>query len=193
MKWTKDNYQHFIADVQNNVGKDEQSIADIVYFYGGSTYKTYNETLRFIDGRKNIKIADRDDVYAEIELLKAKISDYPLQEDIVVYRYRKLSIIKKIMLIFRLKGYIITERGFMSTTLLPYSPGMLDLVKTEKYNTLIKIVIHKGVPAIPLVFNEQQSLLKEHEMLFMPDMRLKLIKKSIKFSVRKISFEFEIM
>ena len=79
----------------------------------------------------------------------------------------------------------------MSTTLLPFSEGMTDLADRGGYFILFKIMVPKSITAIPLVFSESQTSLKEYEMLFIPGSKLELIKKSINIKAWRPLIEFE--
>ena len=193
--WIDDHYSKFIDDVQNNIGLSERNYADIVYEYGGNAYKIYNELLRLIDGRNEIIRANIEneyykEVFSEIEILKKSILQNKLNDNIVVYRYVKLELSEIFRMFIKSKEEILIERGFMSTTLLPYCTGMFKLGEREKYNVLFKIYVPIGTPSIPLFFNEKLTLLKEYEMLFLPNTKFKLTKKSFDLNAKIPVIEF---
>ncbi|HYE12678.1 MAG TPA: ADP-ribosyltransferase [Patescibacteria group bacterium] len=193
--WIDAHYSKFIDDIQNNIGLLERNYADIVYEYGGNAYKVYNDLLRVVDGRNeiiqaNTEVGDFKEFFSEIDILKKSILQNKLNDNIVVYRYVKLKLSKIFWMYTKAKEEIMIERGFMSTTLLPYCTGMVKLRERENYNVLFKVYVPKSTPSIPLFFNEKLTLLKEYEMLFLPNTKVKLIKKFFNFNARIPVFEF---
>jgi hypothetical protein len=195
-EWIFKNYLPFITDIQNKIARNERCFADIIYEYGGSAYQGYNDFLRAVKNKEDIIQRNKNNIHFrdlinDIELLKLKISEYPLKDNVILYRYSKLPIYEMFKLLFHTKGYIYTEYGFMSTTFLPFLEGMIDFADKGRYLVLFKIRVSKNIPAIPLVFNGSQTCLKEYEMLFMPGSKLEMIKKSINIKMWRPLFEIE--
>lgn len=133
-------------------------------------YKIYNSLLRTIDGinekLENFK-KNSDKYYEEklneIEVLIDGISKEKVCSNIIVYRYTKKTLFKAL---YKNNNKIAIERGFMSTSLLPVSSSIHKLIKDYNYDCLLRIYVPKGTPGIPIIFNNNQTRLKEYEFFF---------------------------
>ncbi|MDF1617295.1 ADP-ribosyltransferase [Petrocella sp. FN5] len=197
--WINENYNELVKYLQINAeAVDSKNVAYLLYSYGGSMDKWYNQILRDMKGdfrelKKKIDNSDDSESIEELLLLKDFISDYPLEKDLIVYRYIRLNLFGIIKLILKKVGSQEIEHGFLSTTLLPFCSGMLELKNKKRYNTLLKIHAKKGTACIPLQFNEEQSKLKEYEMLFPPGIIMSLTKKTFNIKSRCILLEYQIL
>ena len=198
-KWLFDNYAESIQFIQDYCSKEDRTNpAYLLYSYGGEGYREYNEVLRLAKGSRDLarnyfnKYSDIE-TYEEIQILNDFIMKYPLQNDLVLYRFEKLDFKELIKLIKKPFGSTVVDYGFISTTLLPDSSGMNELRKNKKYNVMYKLFVPKGVPAIPVQFRSDQTMLKEFEMLFPLGIEKKMIRKRFNINQRIIMFEFEIL
>lgn len=185
--WLSHNYGDFIQYVQDNIEHGKKDFPNVLMTYGGSWYKLINSRLRF-DDRNSI---DERDIEQDIRILIDGMSEYFVPEDIIVYRYIHHRVVK-LLINHSLEQNRIVERGFMSTTLCPLSNGMLELIKRHKYNCLIKLYVPKGIPGVPIKFNDEQTYLNEYEFLFPPDLSLIVIKKYFSFKYLKMIYECKI-
>lgn len=191
-EWLKLHYGNFINNIQSQIDKNTNKFADLLYSYGGSAYKEYNSILREIDGKKellNNKDKYNRELIEEIEILEDGISKVQVSDNIVIYRYTKKKYIKALLKKSKNDNKVIADRGFLSTTLLPDTEGMRKLVKEHRYNCILKIYIPKGTSGVPIKFNNKQTILNEHEFLFLPNTRLKIIGGKFNLKIFKTIYE----
>lgn len=184
LNWIEEHFGERLKRLQNEIEKGNTGFAELIYGYGGNGYKLLNETLRIIDGddkvysniKDNMKSPYNNDI-KEIEGILCGMFEYKIPEDIIVYRYMRKRDLRK--LLRSRDDKVIIERGFLSTSLLPYCNGMKSFQENYKAKCLLKIYIPKNSVGIPLLFDSKQSNLKEFEVLFPNNSRLKIIKKRI--------------
>lgn len=196
--WLYDNYHDLIQYVQENcLIPTKENHANLLYLYGGNGNKLYNPILRASKGDKNIaekyfdSIKQRNAIN-EIEVLDRFIRSKHLQHDLVLFRYVKLSLKEVINLLRTPKNDKIIDYGFLSTTLLQDCEGILELMEKEDYNVLYKLNTPKGIPGVPLLFNNDQTKLQEYEILLPTGIVKTLVRKSFNMKRRMLMFEFNL-
>lgn len=196
--WLYDNYHDLIQYVQENcLIPTKENPANLLYLYGGNGNKLYNTVLRASKGDKNIaekyfdSIKQRNAIN-EIEVLDRFIRSKHLQHDLVLFRYVKLSLKDILFLLITPKNKKIVDYGFLSTTLLQDSEGILELKEKEEYNILYKFNTPKGIPGVPLQFSNDQTKLQEYEMLLPTGIEKTLVRKTFNMKRRMLMFEFNL-
>lgn len=197
-QWLEDNYSDLISYIQTNCeSDDEMNPARILYGYGGNGHRLYNPILRAAKGDmvvvyEHFEKTNEGFLHKEIQILDQFIMNNSLVENIVLYRYDSVNILKILYLYITRKGKTSIDFGFPSTTLLPYTDGMKRLRERQSFNVLYKYYTNKGVPAVPVKFTPKQSNLKEFEMILAKGIKRKLIKKGFDLKIGLPYFEFEL-
>lgn len=174
-EWAIDNFGLWLEDIQPNKDNNiKNSIADLLYTYTGNMNIPYNQFLR---GYRNGYREDEIEEYSRnIEIIKKEICKFELSENIVVYRYAHKKLFKRFFKSSKPKvGELFTDKGFVSTTLLP--DALKEFAKQHKYNCLLKIYLPIATKGAYIKFND--SLLNEHEFLLPPNSTFRLDKKYI--------------
>lgn len=180
-EWGVRHFGQWLNDIQPDIGNlDNGSIGNLLYFYAGNMYMIYNNFLRGLKGFDNEEIKEYS---RDISILVKEISKFSLIENIIVYRYTDKKLFKYLFDSSSAElGKTFTERGFMSTTLVP---GLLrEFANEHNYNCLLKLYLPKGTKGAYLKFNN--SKLNEHEFLLPPNATFKLVKKYFSLKYRTV-------
>lgn len=197
--WLKENFQELIQYVQDNCSNgDKKNPAYILRLYGGNVHRNYNGVLNVAKGNfesasEYFKGEDNLQTFEEIKILNQYICQFPLPQDLILYRYEKMSLKGVLELLFSPKTTSQVNYGFLSTTLLPFSEGMITLKKEKGFNILYKLNAPKGLPAVPLQFSSEQTTLKEYEMLLPIEIEKKLVGKRYDLNRRILTIEFDLL
>ncbi|MCB2300670.1 ADP-ribosyltransferase [Clostridium tagluense] len=164
-------FNSWINDVQIN---NKNNISNLLYAYTGSMNVIYN---RFLRGQVEFEEEQLEKYPKEIDIITKEICKLELQEDIIVYRYTCKSFFRNSFESFKSKiGRNFTEKGFMSTTLLP------DLVKefpqNHKYDYILKLYLPKGTKGAYVSIGNNN--LNEYEFLLPPNATFKLLKRGFR-------------
>ena len=173
-EWGKQYYSDWLPKLQNQEYDPETPSESFFRWYTQGIDYSFNNILRY----SSIDEYDFNNSGFSKEMFRdsmAEINKHRLCENVVVYRYvfgELLSAMKRwSKLYFIRKNAILTDKGYFSTTL------CLDSVKdrpyaTLKQHTLFKIYVPKGMPC---VYVDLISDMGENELLFAPNIRLKVI------------------
>lgn len=142
--------------------------------YTRGSPSVYNNILRY----KNINTYDFTDYSIskdEIIGSAAEINKNFLSENIVVYRYVSPIVLREMKtwgnIKYIRKNSILTDKGFFSTTLSLDSVTERDYAQ-KKNSSIFKIYVPKGTPC---VYVGLIAGMNENEMLFAPDIKLKVL------------------
>lgn len=173
-EWGKEHYSDWMPELQNQDYKPQTPAEYFFRRYTQGSPTGYNRILRDVGVDKY----NFEDSGLTKEMFLDSISEinkHPLCEDIIVHRYvdkytlrdmKKWSNVK-----FIRHNSILTDKGFFSTTL------SLDSVTgrhcaTLRGHSLLYIYVPKGTPC---VYVDLVSDMHENEMLFAPDIKLKVL------------------
>lgn len=173
-EWSKEHYSYWMPKLQER-DSDEQTPAEKFFrSYTRGDSSVYNRILRCY----NINTYDFTDYpISKDEIIEgiAEINKNLLSENIVVYRYVSPMVLDLMETWSNVKSIrrnsILTDKGFFSTTL------SLDSVSKRGYaqyknNSIFKIYAPKGTPC---VYVGLVAGMDENEMLFAPNIKLKVI------------------
>lgn len=173
-EWGKKYFSDWLPKLQYQEYNPETPSEKFFRWYTQGLDYSFNRILRYLGIDKydyNNSLFSKEMFYDSI----AEINKRSLCENIVVYRYVSKYILSKMkkwsnVLIIK-KNVILTDKGYFSTTL------CLDSVKdrpyaTLKQHTLFKIYVPKGTPC---VYVDLVADMGENELLFAPNIRLKVI------------------
>ncbi|WP_179208022.1 ADP-ribosyltransferase [Clostridium diolis] len=146
--------------------KLECEVYKVFSYYCGNYGKIINEYCRI--GNGSIE-SEPETIEAMISLIKFEIEKFVIKENIVAFRtlsYRDLLIVQRKTKLK--KGMIIVDEGFMGVGLVRE-----ELLKEQKYDTVIKVLIPKGCHGIylDLISNREN----EQEILLNKGTKLKII------------------
>lgn len=173
-EWGKKYYSDWLPELQNQEYKPETPCEQFFRYYTQGVDHVFNGILRYL----NIDEYDFKDSGFTKEMFSdsiAEINKHRLCENIVVYRYVSKYLLQEMkewsnVHIIR-KNTVLMDKGYFSTTL------CLDSVKdrpyaTLKQYTLFKIYVPKGTPC---VYVDLVADMGESELLFAPNIRLKVV------------------
>lgn len=173
-EWGKKYYSDWLPKLQNQEYKPETPSEKFFRWYTQGVDYAFNRIPRY----SSIDEYDFNDSGFSKEMFSDSISEinkHILCENIVVYRYVYEDLLSAMKiwseLYFIRKNAVLTDKGYFSTTL------CLDSVKdrpyaTLKQHTLFKIYVPKGMPC---AYVDLISDMGENELLFAPDIRLRVI------------------
>lgn len=177
-KWGTEHYNDWMVELQNQ-SYDPQTPAEKFFrYYTQGINHVYNRILRHF----NINTYDFKDSFVSKEMFLDGISEiekHPVCEDIIVHRYVHKDILHNMKNWSNVKvikpNSILTDKGFFSTTL------SLDSVigrgyATPIHHSLFYIYVPKGTPCVYL---DLISEMYENEMLFAPDVKLKVLNRDL--------------
>lgn len=173
-EWGKKYYSDWLPKLQNQEYKPETPSEKFFRWYTQGVDYAFNRIPRY----SSIDEYDFNDSGFSKEMFSDSISEinkHILCENIVVYRYVYEDLLSAMKiwseLYFIRKNAVLTDKGYFSTTL------CLDSVKdrpyaTLKQHTLFKIYVPKGMSC---AYVDLISDMGENELLFAPDIRLRVI------------------
>lgn len=173
-EWGKEHYGYWLPKLQDQDTDAQTTLEKFFRSYTRGSSSVYNNILRY----NNINTYDFTDYpISKDEIIggAAEINKNLLTENIVVYRYVSPIVLKNMKKWSNVKfikhNCILTDRGFFSTTLSLDSVEEHDYAK-DKNNFIFKIYVPKGAPCVyvGLVAN-----MDENEMLFAPNIKLKVL------------------
>lgn len=188
--WLEKNYSAFLSKIQNEMNINN-SLGDALFCYTGSMSKAYNIILRFNNGLlDNIdKMIDKyygvsnnnnfedcinnvlaKDAKNDIRKIYNSFSYNVVEDDIVLFHYFDSKYFK----IPNKKSEIFSINNFISTTMVKNTEGIIKLIESENYNSVLKINVKKGTNCIP-IGNNPGSQLKEFEIILKPCTKFKII------------------
>lgn len=175
-EWALKYYERWIREIQIDKGNlDPNSIAYLLYVYSGNMNVVYNNFLRGVSEYTKSEI---EEYTKGIDTIKKEISKFELQENIVVYRYTHTKLFRFLFENFKTKkGKQFTDKGFMSTTLVPEL--LKSFAKNHRYNCVLKLYLPKGTKGVYIKFDE--SILNEQEFLLPPNSTFTLLKRRFSF------------
>lgn len=162
-KWSKE-YKRVMKESKKSV--DDPIFTSIIECYLGELYRQINEYLRFDK--------DKENMFRYLSsFLKVVVNTAPrIPEDIVVYRLVPNKVIEKLIENNK-KGEPLTEKGFMSTSLLKeFLMQDENPAVYASFTNLLKIYIPKNTRGI---FADIVTDRSEKEMLIYPDGHLRMI------------------
>ena len=173
-EWGRKYYGGWLPELQNQKYMPETPCEQFFRYYTQGVDYVFNRILRY----SNIDEYNFENSIFSKEMFSdsiAEINKHKLRENIVVHRYVSKDILQKMkrwshIHVIR-KNTILMDKGYFSTTL------CLDSVKgnsyaTLKQHTLFKIYVPKGTPC---VYVDLVADMGENELLFAPNIRLKVI------------------
>lgn len=178
--WGKKYYNDWMPKMQNQECQPETPCENFFRYYTQGVDYAFNRIIRYssIDEYDFANsVFSREMFYDSI----TEINNHRLCENIVVYRYVSKALISDMKkwskVSFIRKNTILTDRGYFSTTL------CLDSVigrpyATLKKHTLFKIYVPKGTPC---AYVDLVADMGEREMLFLPNIRLRVIHNFYKY------------
>lgn len=187
-KWAMDNFGSWIKRIQFDKDNDNKNnISNLLYDYTGSMNIIYNEFLREHNGFDEIEIKEYS---KETAIIAKEICKYSLQENIIVYRYTRKNLFKRMFETSKPKiEKTFTEKGFMSTTLI--AEELKEFAKEHKYNCILKLYLPKGTKGVYITFHN--DLLNEHEFLLPPNSTFKLVRRKFSFKYFMWIYECELV
>ena len=194
-EWIGNNYASWINDLQSHA-EIEETYQNLLYDYGGNAGFSMHRMLRLAKGEAIESFFDYGSEYDEdirrIIKLRDSFSGKLISDGIIAYRYTRLRDFRK-MLKEKGQNGLLTEYGFMSTTLLPDNKSLKKLIKQYNYNLIMKIYIPKGIEGVPIKFSNLQTSLSENEVILTSGQKMKLKKVGFDFKRMKFSAEVEIV
>lgn len=183
-EWGMDYFGSWIKDIQSAKDNDNANeISHLLYAYTGNMNIPYNQFLR---GYNRFDEEQIEDYSMDTAIISKEICKFALQKNIVVYRYTHKNLFRKLFESSKLKiGKTFTDKGFMSTTLVP--DLLKEFAKNRRYNCILKLYLPKGTKGAYIKFDN--SLLNEHEFLLPPNTTFKLVRR--KFSVKYFRWIYE--
>lgn len=175
-KWGEQHFRTWLPQLHSQDHDPQTDLEQFFRYYTQGTGHIFNRILR--NGIESFDFSDSFFTEAMFIDSIAEIKKHKLSEDIVVFRYIQPRYIER-MLEWGgsrtvKKESILSERGFLSTTLSP--EAVRDQPYASKGNTCFKIYVPKGTPC---VYVDLISDMHEQEMLFPPDTKLKVLKSSL--------------
>lgn len=173
-EWGKEHYSDWMPQLQNQNYKPQTPAEQFFRYYTQGIHNTYNRILRY----SNIEKYDFEDSGVTKEMFidgTAEINNQFLSEDIIVHRYVDIDLLRDMKKWSSVKiikrNSILIDKGFFSTTL------SLDSVQNRDYATLIGhslfyIYVPKGTPC---AYMDLVSDMHENELLFAPNIRLRVL------------------
>lgn len=177
-KWGLENYGDWLVRLQN---QDYQPCMDIEKFF-----RKYTQGIHYVFNRLlrdcSIDTYDFKDSCMSKSMFEDSIldiKDHYLKENIVVYRYVDKILLKKMKTWSWAKNIrqksILVDRGFFSTTL------CLDSVSDRHYanrkgTVLLEIYVPKDTACVYL---DLISDMDENELLFLPNTKIRVIRKEL--------------
>lgn len=176
--WVSTNYKNEIEklnDVKNPKYKP-------MHFYTSDMFVPWNKILqmckcteledlsKYIGYSENSYFIKED--FVSITKIRKLLRETKICDDIVVYRFMKKKDFKE-LLKNRINKNTYIDYGFLSTTLLPFSSGMIDLKNERSYQILLQLNVSKGIAGMPIKYNREHSVLEEYEVVL--DFGLKFI------------------
>jgi hypothetical protein len=176
LAWGRANYGELLDEIWFGRDKPRDSFAYAVYAYTASGYMITNKILRGFQGF--------DDEYYDTErdeakVISARLCQYELPENIVVYRYTKKELFRYLFEDGKPKvGGKFTDKAFMSTTLVLKS--IKQFAKEHQYDCLLKLYLPKGTHGAFVKFDKSIDCLTEDEFLLPTNQTFEVLgKKSI--------------
>lgn len=177
--WGKEHYSDWLTSMQNQNNIPQTPVEQFFRYYTQGIHHAFNRALR---SSCNVQEYCEDSFltpemfYGAIE----EINKRPIIDDVITYRYLDKGLLKKMLNWSgnrRLKtGTVIFDRGFLSTTLTPYSVSASSLVPRWRDRVLMIILVPKNSPCVYL---DLISDMHENELLFSPSTKLKIISRSL--------------
>ena len=173
-QWGKEHYGNWMPQLQDQNYKPITPAEQFFRYYTQGIHYIYNRILR----GTTIDKYDFEDSPVTKEMFIDGIDEIQKQclpEDILVYRYVDTDILKDmkkwsgIKLIKR--NSILTDKGFFSTTLSLDAVSNRDYVNL-KHHSLLYIYVPKRTPC---VYVDLISDMGENELLFAPNIKLKIL------------------
>lgn len=204
-KWVNENYNEFISDTHKN-SCIQGTLGCALFSYTGSMSKDYNNILKFNNGsitnvdnmideyyNANDNNGNEDsfnsfwaiDAKKDIKLIYEAFKKNYIKENIILFHYFNKSNFDNDL--FKKDEFEI--KHFISTTMIKKSDGIIKLIKEKKYNSILVIKVKQGTQCIP-IGNNENSTLKEYEIILKPNSQFK-IKKVQKKILRKIKYIIE--
>lgn len=145
---------------------DDKKFLTAIDFYSASANPIFNNHLRY-----NKPLETDDFLYPYVQKMKAKLPNYYIPDNIIVYRYICKGLLKAMCSSYPPKrGMLLHDKGFMSTTLIRESVN--DYRSVCHQNILLVISVPSGTKGtyIGLLKNS----LKEYEVILAPNTKLRI-------------------
>lgn len=150
---------HFPSDNDN-----DKEFLQAINYYTASANPLFNNLLRY-----NAKLESDDFIYPYIIKMIDKLPTYQIPDNIVVYRYISKGLLKEMCLSYPpKKGMIITDNGFMSTTLIRESVNSYR----DGRNQHILLVIYVPSGTKGTYVGHLKDTLTEYEVILAPNTKL---------------------
>lgn len=173
-KWGKAHYSDWLPELQNQDYKPQTPAEYFFRRYTQGSPVAFNRILRDV-GVDKYNFEDSGLTKEMFFDSISEINKHSLCEDIIVHRYVDIYTLRDMKKWNNVKlirhNSILTDKGFFSTTL------SLDSVTDKHYATLkehslLYIYVPKGTPC---VYVDLVADMNENEMLFAPDIKLKVL------------------
>lgn len=186
-EWAIHNFGQWIKDIRSGKDNlDRNSEAYLLYAYSGNMNIIYN---RFLRGFKDFDKNESKEYSKNIAIIAKEISKFELSENIIVYRYTNRKWFRYLFEYLKPRvGEIFTDKGFMSTTLVPEL--LKGFAKEHHYNCILKLYLPKGTKGAYLKFDK--SILNEQEFLLPPNSTFRLVRKHLSLGYAMI-YECELI
>lgn len=150
---------HFPSDNDN-----DKEFLQAINYYTASANPLFNNFLRY-----NTKLESDDFIYPYIIKMIDKLPTYQIPDNIVVYRYISKQLLKEMCPSYPpKKGMIITDNGFMSTTLIRESVNSYRDGRNQ--NILLIIYVPSGTKGTYV--GHLKDTLTEYEVILAPNTKL---------------------
>lgn len=137
-----------------------------LYFYTASENVPINRHLR----EDNTLLEVGDMAYYDLKSMLQKLPFYHIPDNVTVYRYINRGLLKQMCPNWPPhKGMIISDKGFMSTTLLRH--GVDQYLEGRHSNVLLKISIPEGSRGTYVGLTDT---LHEHEIILVPNTKIRI-------------------
>lgn len=153
----------------NDTDKDFLSA---IHYYTGNANTILNNALRY-----DMSILEGNCMQSIFQRMIDKLPTYQIPDNIVVYRYISKGLLKEMCPSYPPKRrMIITDKGFMSTTLIRES-----IDNHRQSDTTLKILLEISVPAGTkgIYVGHLENTLSEYEVILVPNTKLRIDYKSL--------------
>lgn len=178
---------NYFGSWTKHVQAGKSNIAKLLYAYTGNMNVVYN---RFLRGYDKFEEEQSKEYLRDIAIIIKEICQFELQEDIIVYRYTHKKLFGHLFESLQPKiGKTFTDKGFMSTTLLP--DLIKDFPEDHKCNCILRLYLQSGTKGAYISFGKNK--LNEYEFLLPPNTTFKLVKKYFSFKYWMPMYECELV
>lgn len=167
---TKEDADQWVEEYKAYFPKMSDSDTDFlqaIYFYTASANVPINRHLR-----EDNTLLDEDDttLFPMLHSMLVKLPYYHIPDNIIVFRYINKGLLKQMCPNWPLrKGMIISDKSFLSTTLLRH--GVDDYLEERNAKVLLEIAIPAGTRG---TYVGLADTMPEYEVILVPNVKLRI-------------------